>query len=188
LELVRKLVLNNLDKQIVIDADAISAFDTNDVLSKNVVLTPHFGEFSNLINKNTNSNNDGNIFDGKTDIGILIEIANKMNCNILLKGSTTLITDGVVTYWNNFGNAGMATAGSGDVLSGVIGAILARNNNSHIRQADFNFITEVAISSLIHSLAGDYYAENYDMETLTASEMIKCIKFVLKKKYNNNWL
>jgi NAD(P)H-hydrate repair Nnr-like enzyme with NAD(P)H-hydrate dehydratase domain len=85
----------------------------------------------------------------------------------------------------------MATAGSGDVLTGIIAAILAKKNvtvtpnnssqkyNNISEEKQNNFTQKVAISSLIHSLAGDNYAEKFGLETLTASDLIENLKFIL---------
>ena len=164
-QLIRNLVLNNLDKNWVIDADGIGAFSVNDKLNSNVVLTPHFGEFSKLIE------NEDKKYVEKNKLVILKETAIKMNCNILLKGSITIITDGTNCFFNVFGNPGMATAGSGDVLSGIIGANISKHNLS-----ETTFIEKIAISSLIHSLAGDNYIKNKNEESLIATDIINNIE------------
>lgn len=174
LEMVKKLVYPNLEKRIIIDADALRAFDENVVLSKTIVLTPHFGEFTRLLNPSRNLTKN-EIEENKVEI--LQEIASKMNCTILLKGQPTIISDGEKTYWNTFGNAGMATAGSGDVLSGIIGSLLARQAHSNV--AVHNISEIVAFAALFHSLSGDIYAEKYGMESLTASELIKSFKYIV---------
>ncbi|MDR0927986.1 MAG: NAD(P)H-hydrate dehydratase [Ignavibacteria bacterium] len=176
-ELIHQLVEDNPDKQIIIDADGINAFTTDDVLSKNVTFTPHMGELANLIRFDEDIMADEEELN--TDkLTVLKKVATKMNCNILLKGSTTLITDGETTYFNPFGNPGMATAGSGDVLSGILGATLAKNNNRYFHHQQYNVAKFVAFGSLWHSLAGDYISATTGEETLTASSLIDALHAV----------
>jgi NAD(P)H-hydrate epimerase len=169
--IVRKLVLENKDKKWIIDGDGIWAFYASDILNHNITLTPHTGEF-----KIFNSETD------KTPHNLDVQsLATAMNCNILLKGSTTTITDGQTNYYNRFGNPGMATGGSGDVLSGIIAANIAKQNRGVF---DVDLLKTIALSSVIHSLSGNYYAEHNDMETLTATEIINNITNVIKESKN----
>jgi NAD(P)H-hydrate epimerase len=185
--MIRKLIFENLDKKIVVDADALSILNPDDILNENVVLTPHFGEFTRLIDS---ENPQPRTVKAETEINkikVIEQTAKKMNCTILLKGSTTIISNGKYCYWNAYGNAGMATAGSGDVLAGIIAAILVKPNVSYFSIEGSNnlqkkIIQKVAIASLIHSLAGDIYAENFDMETLSAPDLINNIKLAMKQK------
>jgi len=170
---VRDNVLNNLTKYIVIDAEGLGAFSLEDKLGSNVVLTPHYKEIMKL------RKDDSDLDITNTDhlIYLAKDTAQKMECNVLLKGPTTIITDGERTYYDNFGNPGMATAGSGDVLAGIIGANIAKLKKNVF---EMDLLKVIALSSLLHSLSGDYYAEHNDMETLTATEIINNIKNVIK--------
>ena len=114
-------ILEKYKCPIIIDADGLNTLSkmSNYKLGENVVLTPHLKEFSRLINKD--------ISDIKEH---LIEYAvsfskNNNNCILLLKGPTTIITNGKTTYLVDKGTCGMATAGSGDVLSGILAGITA---------------------------------------------------------------
>ena len=168
---IRRVVLENLSKKWIIDADAIGAFNLNDELSNNITLTPHTGEFLRFFN-NTNENT--------TDwFTLLTQATEHLKCNILLKGPTTIITDGTTFYLNNFGNPGMATAGTGDVLTGIIAANVAKNTKYNPQE--LSLLQVVAYSSLIHSLSADNYVYNsgdvnINMETLTATDIINNIK------------
>ena len=187
LSMIRKLIFANLNQKIVVDADALSVLNSEDILNENVVLTPHLGEFVRIV---SGDQNPSRIIRGKIEkkkFEFLEQIVTKMNCTILLKGSTTVIYNGQDFYWNIFGNAGMATAGSGDVLAGIIAAILVKPNVKYLNSGKNTstvtlkkFTQRVAIASLIHSLSGDFYAENFGEETLSASDLIDCMKFVLK--------
>jgi NAD(P)H-hydrate repair Nnr-like enzyme with NAD(P)H-hydrate dehydratase domain len=75
----------------------------------------------------------------------------------------------------------MATAGCGDVLSGIIAANIAKRNKNIF---EMDLLKSIALSSLIHSLAGDYYAEHNDMETLIATDIIDNLKNLIKEYKN----
>ena len=182
IQLTRELVLNNPHKSWIIDADGIAAFDVNDKLNKNVILTPHLEEFSRL-HKNIDIDIDIKKLNKQKLFDLVKETATKMDCNILLKGPTTFITDGNISYYNNFGNPGMATAGTGDVLAGIIAANIAKKNKGIIKT---DFLKTAALSSLIHSLSADYYVKNNDMETLAATDIIDNLKNVIKKNGRSN--
>ena len=101
-------VIDNYDN-IVIDADGISKYDFQ---NKNVILTPHKGELSRL-----------GLRSNQTD---LFEFSSKNNVTILLKGKTDVITDGHFVKKNSTGHPRMAVGGSGDVLAGVCGGLMAK--------------------------------------------------------------
>jgi len=193
LAMIRKLIFENLTQKIVVDADALSVLSANDVLNENVVLTPHLGEFTRIVSGEQIPARATRCKVEKNRFEFLEQTTKKMKCTILLKGSTTVIYNGQDFYWNTYGNAGMATAGSGDVLAGIIAAILVKPNVSHFSLGKTGttvmhkkFIQKVAIASLIHSLSGDIYVENFDQETLTASDLIDNIKFVMKENNGKN--
>jgi len=103
------------DKLFVLDADALLILKEKEVkLNKNFVITPHVGELSKVY-KNL-----------KNDVFGLEEYAKELNCTIVFKSSTTLITNGEKTYFNITGNSSLAKGGSGDLLSGVIGSYIAQ--------------------------------------------------------------
>ena len=180
ISLIRELVLNNLEKNWIIDGDGINAFNSEDKLTKNVILTPHLEEFARLnkiIKVPINELTKPELYD------FVKETANVMDCNILLKGPTTFITDSKTQYFDEFGNPGMATAGSGDVLSGIIAANIAKRNKNIF---DMDFLKTVALSSLMHSLSADYYVKYNDMETLIATDIIDNIKNIIKEYNKEN--
>src|SRR5699024_2680816 len=89
----------------------------------NILLTPHLKEFSRLINKSLEEIK-------KDSLNLVKEFASTYKITVLLKGHTTIITAGNTTYLVETGCAGMATAGSGDVLSGILTGLLANLNFS----------------------------------------------------------
>ena len=106
-------------KPIVVDADGIKHLK-NLSLNHNGVITPHLGEFRNLLNLLAIKSDD--------TIEEVKEVALRLECIVVLKGSTVLITDGETIYIKDGANPSLGVAGSGDVLSGIIGAFLAQGN------------------------------------------------------------
>ncbi len=122
-ELVR-YVMEQCDKTIVADADALNCIAMNRNLLDNrerlsgreVIITPHPGELSRLTNKSVKELKDNYI-------GNIKEFAKQYKVIVVGKDAGTVVSDGENIYINQTGNDGMATAGSGDVLSGIIGAL-----------------------------------------------------------------
>lgn len=117
---VLEYLITHFDGPLVIDADGINLLSSRIHILRGrkapTVLTPHDGEFSR-IGGNTQMNDS---------VGAAVELAHKLECVILRKGHTSIITDGVKTYLNSTGNAGMATGGSGDVLAGVVVSLIGQ--------------------------------------------------------------
>lgn len=164
LELVKKIVENFKNtKKVVIDADALKIIDPSWKLSKNIVLTPHCGEFSRITKLNRNEIEQNAFFVAK-------EWALKLNCIIHLKYVPPVTTNGNISYLTLNGNPGMATGGSGDVLTGIIATMLARGLPP---------LQATSFASFIHSLSGDKYAAKYGMETLTSSSLIETLREII---------
>ena len=163
-----KDLLKNYTNPMVIDADALNIISENKDLLKclpaNSILTPHPKEFERLFGT---TNND---FD---KLELLREQAKSLNINILLKGAHTIVanTEGVC-FFNSTGNAGMATAGSGDVLTGIITALLAQG---------YEPSSAAILSVYVHGLAGDLAAERVGQEALIASDIIENLGATFKK-------
>ncbi|MCX6146541.1 MAG: NAD(P)H-hydrate dehydratase [Candidatus Kapabacteria bacterium] len=148
-------------KSFVIDADGLYSLPNE--LNHNVILTPHLYEFSKISGLSVEEiENDR--------IGTAISYAKKMNCVLLLKGATTIITNGSETYLNTSGNPGMSTAGSGDVLTGIILALLSQGLKPFLA---------ASLAVFIHGRAGDIYTNKYNQETLTASKIIDYLKYAI---------
>lgn len=149
--------------KIIIDADGLKAVDFESKLRSNILLTPHIGEFAGItgLPRSEVTVNAPNLAK---------EWAERLGSIILLKHLPSIITDGKTSYWNINGNPGMSTAGSGDVLTGIISALAAQKQN---------LLDSAAKGAFIHAMAGDYYAEKFGQYTLTASELIKSLKEVM---------
>lgn len=155
-------VLKEVNKEIpvVIDADALRIISKDSILRKNIILTPHCGEFSRITG----------IERKEVEISahnLAKEWADKFGCIVHIKNVPSITSDGSSSYWNIYGNPGMATGGSGDVLTGIIVSLLSQGLEP---------LLATAAASFIHSQAGDKYAEKFSERTLTASGLIEMIR------------
>lgn len=155
---------------IVADADALNILANHRAwlqqLPKNIIMTPHVKEFDRLAGQSSDS------YERLTKA---INMAKKMHSYIILKGHHTAICmpDGKVKF-NTTGNAGMATAGSGDVLTGILTALLARG---------YRNANACMVAVYLHGLAGDLAAEDLGMESVTASDIIHYLPAAFKMLY-----
>lgn len=152
-------VFSESKKPVVIDADALYQLGLSNELFENIpagsILTPHPKEFEHLFGASEN---------GFSAIEIALMKAASYNIFIILKGHYTFIAcpDGR-GYFNSTGNAGMATGGSGDVLTGIITGLLAQGYNSQ----------EAAILGIyLHGKAGDLAALSLSEEALIAGDIV----------------
>lgn len=159
----RKLLhtlFTNYGKPIVLDADALTVLSSNqkliELIPQDSILTPHPAEFDRLFGKCEND------FER---IEKARQKAKELNIYIVLKGHHTFIaTPGEMGYFNSTGNPGMATGGSGDVLTGIIAGLLAQQYSS---------LEACLLGVYLHGLAGDIAARETSQETLLASDIIK---------------
>ncbi len=159
-QIIKELILT-IDKPLIIDADGLNAIKDVDILKERrypLILTPHPGEMARLINKS--------IKEVTTNpIAVATNFASKYQVNLVLKGSRTIVAMPTgEAYINIIGNSGMATGGSGDVLTGLITALFAQGINP-------NDATIIAV--YLHALAGDLAAEELTKYSLLPSDLIK---------------
>lgn len=169
IEMVR-LLLSSLELPIVLDADALFAYNQQvERLSQTksaLVMTPHFGEFAKLIGKDYDE-----ILPELLDL--LTDLSESTGQTVLLKGRYSIIVNSMGDIvFNPTGNPGMATAGSGDVLSGVIGSFIAQG---------LYLDTAAAAAAFFHGLAGDIAAEKFSQTGMTAEKIIECFPDAVKK-------
>ena len=161
-------VLKNYSNKLIIDADGLNILSKNlhwlNNTSAKIVLTPHLKEFSRLLNKPVSA-----IEDKREEYAI--KFAREHNVILLLKGSNTIVTDGTTTYHVTSGDAGMATAGSGDVLSGIIAGFLGNH--------EYNTLS-VAAAAYLAGLAGTLASQKYTDIAMIASDTIKFIPDAIK--------
>lgn len=159
-EAVRQLVLR-LPIPVVLDADGLNAFAGRlDELARRkapTVLTPHPGELGRLLGRPTEK-----ILAGRLEA--VAEAASRSRCVVILKGHASLVAtpeDGIAI--NGTGNPGMATGGSGDVLTGLLGALLAQG---------YAAVEGSRLGTFLHGLAGDLAAAHQGEEALGASDLV----------------
>lgn len=149
-------------KPLVIDADALNLLSKNEHLLKdlpeNSILTPHPGEFRRLA---------GTWDDDLEKISLQRVFSKNYKCILVLKGANTTISDpGGNIYINSTGNPGMATAGSGDVLTGIIAAQLAKGNKA---------LEAAKTAVFLHGLSGNKALITTHEESIIANDIIEHI-------------
>lgn len=148
----------------VLDADALNLLaPLSSTLRAGVVLTPHPGEAGRLLST------DAGAVQGDREASAL-ELARKSGGVVVLKGAGTVVTDGDRIYRNDTGNPGLATGGSGDVLSGLVGALLAQG------LAPFD---AACLGVHVHGAAGDLVAGRLSEAGMCAEDLPLAIAEVL---------
>lgn len=168
-----KYVLNHTTVPIILDADALNIIALENIdlnrLERTIIITPHLKEMARLINTSVE-------YVQKNAQVVAVEYAKKNNVIVVLKTHNTIVANPVgALYFNNTGNPGMATGGSGDVLAGMIAAFVA--NNADIYRA-------VCAAVYFHGLAGDLAAKKLSMTSMLPSDMIDSLPIIFKKIEN----
>lgn len=168
---IMETVLKNRksDLPTVIDADGLNILAENKLLFKyldeNCVLTPHPGEMSRMTGLTVKEINENRI-------EVTSKYAKLWNTNIVLKGAGTIISSHLgIIYVNTTGNPGMSTAGSGDVLTGIITAFTSRG---------IGIVDATRVSVFLHGIAGDRVARKIGEDGLIASDIINEIPRAIK--------
>lgn len=161
-------LLNNCSKPLVIDAEGINRLKLKDLLNhkQQIILTPHYGEMARLFNEDMS-------YITKNIVEKAVDFSSKYNVHLVLKGARTVIAspDNMV-FINTTGNPGMATAGSGDVLTGIIASFIGQGIG--IKDA-------LRAAVYVHSLAGDIGAQQLSEYSLTAEGLIRYLPHALMK-------
>ena len=163
-----KDLLSEVTAPVVFDADALNLLAENKTLlaylPENAILTPHFKEFERLAGASEND------FDRIERVG---NFAKKHNVIVILKGANSIIAMPDGKYFvNSTGNPGMATAGSGDVLTGILLALLAKGYAPQLA---------ALLGTYLHGLAGDCALDKESHESLIASDIAHNIGKAIKK-------
>lgn len=165
--ILRKL-LKYQDCPLVIDADGLNvlAHDLSCLQGHKypVVLTPHRGEFARLTGLKKEALN----IDLKAAVA---DFARKYNVCVLLKGPNTIVAEGKDIYVNRTGNPGMATAGSGDVLTGIIAGLLAQGSGT---------FAAASSGAYLHGAAADKAVLDLTEYSMVASDIIKYLPGAIK--------
>ena len=162
--LVTREILRRATCPVIVDADGINVLSGHmDIVRERqypTILTPHAGEFRRIGG------------DPETDrIPEAMDFAARWGCILLLKGHHTVITDGKECYVNLTGNPGMATGGSGDVLSGIIVSLLGQG----IRP-----LKAAACGAWLHGAAGDICAAELGQYSMLPSDMLQVLSRLMK--------
>lgn len=160
--IVNKIIFE-FEGKLVVDADGLNAIKELDVLKKRdkpIILTPHPGEMAHLLEKDIDYIEDNRI-------RVARDFATSYKVCLVLKGAATAVAlpDGDI-YINTTGNDGMASAGSGDVLTGIISGLLAQGLTAE---------RAAVLGAYLHGLAGDLVLEKISSYSLTASDLIEYI-------------
>lgn len=163
-ETVVKTVLDLAKCPVVLDADGITLMkEHKDILRGRkypTILTPHDGEFIRF---------GGTIGDDRMESAV--RFARDWNSIVLLKGHETCITDGISSYRNKTGNPGMAVGGSGDVLAGMITALLGQGLDP---------LMAAACGAFLHGMAGDLCADAMGQYGMLPTDMLQILPRLLK--------
>ena len=168
-------IIKKFDIYVTIDADGLNSLEgkqKNSIIKEfknsksKITVTPHPKEFERI--SGIKYKEDTNY---RKQITKTFAKNNDIIC--LLKGHKTVVSDGNKVYVNTTGNAGMATAGSGDVLTGIISAFACIENK--------DLLLKVSTAVYVHGLAGDFAAKEKSQVSMTASDIIGNIFKAIKK-------
>jgi NAD(P)H-hydrate epimerase len=163
---VRDLVrgLCGLDVPLVLDADALNVLGPWPGAwrgRKTTVVTPHPGEFARLTGEK-----------GGERLARAVDFARREGGIVVLKGAGTVVTDGKRAYVNTTGNPGMGTGGTGDVLAGLLGAMLAQR---------FDPFDAAVLGVYLHGLAGDLARDRVGEVSLIATDVLAALPEAIRR-------
>ena len=165
---VVRAVLEALEIPVVLDADGLNAIaaDAAETIARarnGLILTPHPGEAARLLGSSAQ--------DVQADREAAAERLAGLGAVAVLKGAGTVVSDGERLYVNETGNPGMATAGAGDVLTGMLAALVA---------ARMPLFEAAVLAVWAHGRAGDLAAERLGLLGLTAMDLLGCVPEALR--------
>jgi len=180
----KKLILwliKNIDRNMVIDADGLNALTDNvnvlHKIKKDTVLTPHPGEMSRLTGLGSAKDVQKERLNTATQFvqSIRKKLSDEKRLILILKGDKTIVADYGKVYVNRTGNPGMATAGAGDVLTGIIVSLIGQG---------YDVFDASQLGVYIHGLAGDIAAKKKGELSMIASDIIEYLPdaFIKYKK------
>lgn len=156
-----------LGKPMIVDADGINAGAKlrGSLGGKEVIISPHRGEMANFTAKSLAEVN-------AKPLDLARETAKKYGIIIILKGHETIVTNGDRVFINKTGNSGMATAGGGDVLTGMVGSFLGQGYSPY---------EAACLGVHIHGLAGDMGATKFGKDSLIAGDIIDMLPHAIRE-------
>ncbi|MBC7968023.1 MAG: NAD(P)H-hydrate dehydratase, partial [Fuerstia sp.] len=158
------LVLKVCRVPLVLDADALNAAAVGGLLAQRnreaaCIITPHPGEFARLTGRPISDDED-------TRITMSADFARTHELTVVLKGPRTVVTNGARLFVNSTGNSGMATAGSGDVLTGIVASLLGQ------KMIPFE---AAALAVNVHGRAGNSAAFELGQRGMIASDLLRAL-------------
>lgn len=166
--LLKSALKNYKHLPMVVDADALNliAKSKSVKLSAQTVLTPHEGELARLLGVSSK-------WVHAHRLEAVKQAQKKFKCIVILKGHQTLVADAANVYQNTSGNAALAKAGSGDVLSGIIGGLMSQGLSS---------LEAALLGVYLHGTLSDHWLKNKkDILSLMPSDLIELIPAVLRR-------
>jgi ADP-dependent NAD(P)H-hydrate dehydratase len=153
-------------KNVVLDAEALNVVALMKIkLPESWILTPHEGELSRMLAVSSS--------EIRKNRQKFVEVAQKKwNCVVLLKGHRTLIANGKSVFEIQSGNAALAKAGTGDVLTGMILGLLSQRLNA---------IDSACLASYLHGRCADIWTKQNDVLSLRATDLIDLLPQIIKK-------
>jgi NAD(P)H-hydrate epimerase len=174
IDLFIPLLLRCVCCPVVADADALNSLASlgtehlnhffQSLNNRNIILTPHSGEFARLRGQATPDEDSKKSQSER--IAIAQDFARQHGVILVLKGHESITTNGELVVLNPTGNPGMATGGSGDVLTGILAALLAQGLTP---------FDAARVGVFLHGLAGDFAAEQFGEESVTATSILEAI-------------
>ncbi|GJQ57208.1 MAG: NAD(P)H-hydrate dehydratase [Candidatus Scalindua sp. AMX11] len=165
-------LIATIDKTLVIDADGINALalsiDTLKNIKQNVVLTPHPGEMARLLHLDSTKEVQKDRLNVATRFveSVNDTFENKKGVTLVMKGNETIVADFDKVYVNITGNPGMATAGAGDVLSGIIASLIGQG---------MGVFDAAQLGVYVHGLAGDIASKKKGEASMIATDILNCL-------------
>jgi hydroxyethylthiazole kinase-like uncharacterized protein yjeF len=158
-------MIEKIRMPIVIDADALKILDINLIREYNnqMVLTPHKAEFKSLFGFEVPEKLD-------QKIKVVLETSREFECTVLLKGVVDIISDGHAVKLNSTGNSGMTVGGTGDLLAGLVGGLMAQGHKA---------FEAAYLGSYINGAAGDLAMRDYGYN-FVASDILKYLPIIFK--------
>jgi NAD(P)H-hydrate epimerase len=168
------LLLRHIHCPVVADADALNALTSletehlryffQSLDNRNLILTPHSGELARLRGQATP---DEDSKESQSErIAVAKDFAGQHGVVLVLKGHESIITNGEIVVLNPTGNPGMATGGSGDILTGILAALLAQGLEA---------FDAARVGVFLHGLAGDFATDRLGEESVTATSILEAI-------------
>jgi hydroxyethylthiazole kinase-like uncharacterized protein yjeF len=163
------------DRPIVLDADGINAFTQLESghleLRSPTILTPHVGEYKRLADKLGISQSTENLQLAAESM------AQALGCVVVLKSNNTVISDGVNTFEETGGSVVLATGGTGDMLSGIIGGLVT----GYGADGPMHLIEAAVLGVRLHAMAGERYVQMHGSTGMLATDLLRILPDVISQ-------